>query len=100
MAAKVIVTTEDMSRARGIARHASSGRPWLFDDCYSAAALALAKAALAYDGRGTWEGYSGSRMRWAALDEIKRLVGRGAAQAIKSAISLDALREDGFDVAQ
>lgn len=80
-----MITPDDLRRAHGIAAKACANRRWMVEDVYGAACEALAHASETFDGRGTWSGYSGQRMRYAALDEIKRLGGRGAAQAIKQA---------------
>lgn len=80
-----MITHDDVRRAHDIAAKACSTRRWLIDDAYGAALEALAKAEQTFDGRGTWSGYSGQRMAWAARDEIKRQAGRGAARAIRQA---------------
>lgn len=68
----VEITASDLSRAVAIAR--KNAPRWRFDDAYSAACFGLFRAAEVFDGRGTWEGFSGERMKWAVLDEMKRRV--------------------------
>lgn len=66
------ITASDLNRAAAIAR--KNAPKWRFDDAYSAACFGLFRAAEAFDGRGTWDGYSGQRMKWAVLDEMKKRV--------------------------
>jgi len=91
------VTAADLSRAVAAARRATERCSWLWEDAYSDACLALFRAARDFDGRGTFEGYSGQRMRWAALDAVKHGLGSkgSAGQAIRTAVPLSALTEPG-----
>lgn len=85
----ITIERDDLERAKAIASKAAGPNRWLYEDLLSAACEALTKAAMTYDGRGTWSGYSAQRMRWAALDEYKRMVGQGPrARAIKTALGL------------
>lgn len=62
------ITPADMHRARSYAEHTAPG------DCdiESAAMLGLLTAAQTWDGRGSWWGFAGQRVRWAVLDELRR----------------------------
>ena len=68
--AAIEITAADLNRAAACARRWA---PVQFEeDAYSAACFALFRAAEKFDRRGTWEGYSGERMRWAVLDELRK----------------------------
>ena len=58
------ISREDLTRARRIAGEDA--------ELESAAAEALVRAAESFDGRGSWEGYSGQRMSWAVRDARRR----------------------------
>ncbi|SNS41406.1 Sigma-70 region 2 [Micrococcales bacterium KH10] len=93
----VEIEKADLDRAAGVAHNATRGCSHLFVEAYSAACLALFQASESFDGRGTWSGYSGQRMRWAAIDEVRRQLGKegSVSAAIKRATSLDAMLDQG-----
>ena len=68
--AAIEITADDLNRAAACARRWAPAQ--FEEDAYSAACYALFRAAEKFDGRGTWGGYSGERMRWAVLDELRR----------------------------
>ncbi|WNM25235.1 hypothetical protein [Demequina capsici] len=62
------ITIDDMTFARS---HADRVRP-NDSDVESAAMAGLLLASETYDGRGSWRGFAGQRIRWAIVDELRR----------------------------
>ena len=95
----VEISADDLKRAAAAATNATKQCSWLWVEAYSDACLALFKASQHFDGRGTWEGYSAQRMRWAAIDAVRRGLGTegSVSAAIKTATPLSAVSESETD---
>ena len=62
------LSNQDLDRARSIAnQHGPSGD----GDLESAAMAGLLEAATAFDGRGSWEGFSAQRVKWRVRDHLR-----------------------------
>lgn len=67
-----VLTSRDMDRTRTIAHGFARGVGMDGQDAESVAMEALARAYLAWDGRGSWPAYSGQRVRFALIDEARK----------------------------
>lgn len=88
------LTQQHVTKCEAIARKVC-GREYAHwaDEVAGSAIEAMVKADRQWDGRGEWDGFVWQRVTWRSRDALASLIGRGEARAVKSAESLDVIRE-------